>query len=207
MGTKSAERQAPTRRRPTAEQLRQELEREKKRKKPSFLRIILFLIIVLLIAAITFFCLLSGYVVYGDSMAPTLQEGDLVLAIPNAPIRAGDMVAFRHDERILIKRAVAGPGDRIEISEDGHVRLNGTDLGETYASFGAGIADDMVYPVDIPAGAWFVLGDNRTNSVDSRSTILGMIDNSQMQGRIFIRIWPLNRIELFDPNFLQDLFQ
>ena len=99
-------------RRPTAEQLRKELERmEKKRGMPTVLRVILFLLVVVLVAGITFFCLLSGYVIYGDSMSPTLEEKDLVLAIPKAKISAGDMVAFRYEERILIKRAVGAPGE------------------------------------------------------------------------------------------------
>ena len=207
MGTESQAQAALTRRPPTAEQLRQELERiNRKRKGPLLLKILLFLLMILLIAAITFFCLMSGYVVYGDSMSPTLQEGDLVLAIPNAEIRSGDLIAFRHNERILIKRAIVSQGNQIEISEDGHVRVNGNDIDEPYATYGPGVADDLVYPFDVTGDRWFVLGDNRTNSVDSRSTILGLIDNNQMLGRIFIRIWPLNRFEVFDPNFLKDLF-
>ena len=103
---------SPAPRRPTAEQLRRELDRlEKKRGLPMAVRVILFLLVVILIAAITFFCLLSGYVIYGNSMSPTLEEKDLVLAIPNAKISASDMVAFRHEERILIKRVVGAPGD------------------------------------------------------------------------------------------------
>lgn len=207
MGTKSQASDAVLRRPPTAEQLRQELDRlNRKRKGPVFLKILLFLFLILLIAAITFFCLMSGYVVYGDSMNPTLQEGDLVLAIPKAEIQPGDLVAFRHNERILIKRAIVSQGNQIEISEDGHLRINGYDVTEPYVLYGTGVADDLVYPFEITEDKWFVLGDNRITSVDSRSTILGLIDNSQMQGKIFIRIWPLTRFKLFDPNFLQDLF-
>lgn len=193
------------RRRPTAAQLRLELEREsKKRKFPRFLKVLLFLLVVVLIAAITFFCLLSGYVVYGDSMMPTLQEGDLVLAIPNAQTQPGDLVAFRHDERILIKRAVGAPGDQIEVSDNGTVRINGVDLSEPYAQFAAGAANDITYPFQVSDGSWFVLGDNRGSSVDSRSRILGTIDNRQMLGKIFIRVWPLTRFEVFDPDFFQE---
>ena len=84
---------------------------EKKRGMPIALRVILFLLVVVLVAGITFFCLLSGYVIYGNSMSPTLEEKDLVLAIPNAKLRTGDMVAFRHEDRILIKRVVGAPGE------------------------------------------------------------------------------------------------
>ena len=196
-------------RRPTSDQLRREIERleqmDKKRGMPIALRIILFLIIVLIIAAVTFFCLLSGYVIYGNSMSPTLLEKDLVLAIPNAEIHSGDLVAFRNGDRILIKRVIASPNDSIEVLPDGHVRLNGADFREPYALYSDSGVNDMEYPLDIPAHSWFVLGDNRGSSVDSRSSIIGLIDADQMLGKVFIRIWPLNRIEVFDPDFLPQL--
>ena len=198
-------------RRPTADQLRRELERldqlDRKRGLPTALRVVLFLVVVILIAAVTFFCLLSGYVIYGNSMYPTLLEQDLVLAIPNAEIHSGDLVAFRHEERILIKRAIAGPHDSIEVLDNGHVRLNGKDLIEPYAFFSDSGVNDLDYPIDIPAGSWFVLGDNRGNSVDSRSSIIGLIDDDQILGKVFIRIWPLPRFEVFDSDFFPQLIQ
>ena len=197
---------APAPRRPTVDQLRRELDRlEKKRGLPLAVRVILFLLVVVLVAAITFLCLLSGYVIYGNSMSPTLEEQDLVLAIPNAKISAGDMVAFRHEERILIKRVAGAPGDQIEVTDDGHVRLNGYDLYEPYALFSNSGTNDMTYPLDIPEQSWFVLGDNRGSSVDSRSSILGLIDEEQMLGKVFIRVWPLSRFQLFDRNFFPQL--
>ena len=196
----------PAPRRPTSEQLRKELERlEKKRGMPAALRVILFLLVVILIGAVTFFCLLSGYVIYGNSMSPTLEEKDLVLAIPNAKLRTGDMVAFRHEDRILIKRVVGAPGEQIEVMDDGHVRLNGSDLYESYALFSNSGTNDMSYPLDIPENSWFVLGDNRGSSVDSRSSILGLIDDEQMLGKVFIRVWPLTRFQVFDKNFFPQL--
>ena len=186
------------RRRPTSEQLRRELERmDKKHGMPTALRVILFLIVVLLVAAITLFCLLSGYVIYGSSMSPTLEEKDLVLAIPNAALNDGDLVAFKQDDRILVKRIVAGPGETVEVLSDGHVRRNGYDLYEPYALYAESGADDQTYPLTVPAGSWFVLGDNRGNSVDSRSSIIGTIENDRMLGKVILRIWPLTRITKF----------
>ena len=197
---------APAPRRPTVEQLRRELDRmNKKRGLPTAVRVILLLLVVVLVASVTFFCLLSGYVIYGNSMSPTLEEKDLVLAIPNAKLSTGDIVAFRHEERILIKRVVGAPGDQIEVTDDGHVRINGYDLYEPYALFSNSGTNDMTYPLDIPEHSWFVLGDNRGSSVDSRSSILGLIDEDQMLGKVFIRVWPLTRFQLFDRNFFPQL--
>ena len=193
------------RRRPTTDQIRKELARmEKKRGLSTALKVLVFLIVVLLVAAITFFCLLSGYVIYGNSMSPSLNEKDLVLAIPKAPVKTGDLAAFRHEDRILIKRVIAGPGDRVEVLNDGRVIINGSELYEPYAFYSTGGVNDMSYPLDIPEHTWFVLGDNRGSSVDSRSSILGLIGDEQMQGKVFVRVWPLNRFQLYDKNFFSE---
>ena len=198
---------AVPRRRPTSDQLRRELDRIGKQRGPSrILMVLLFVIVVLIVAAITFFILLSGYSVYGSSMSPTLEEGDLVLAIPGAEIQNGDMIAFRYEENILIKRVVASSGDTIEVLEDGQAVVNGESLYEPYARFSEDAANDMIYPLDVPEYSRFVLGDNRGSSVDSRSSLIGMIDDSRILGKIVIRIWPLTRFQVFEPNFLGDLF-
>ena len=120
-------------RRPTSEQLRRELARmQKKRGLPTALRIILFVLVIAIVGAITFYFLQAGYVIYGNSMFPTLEEKDFVLTIPKAELHTGDMVAFQHEERILITRIIAGPGDTIDVQPDGQVRLNGEDLYESY---------------------------------------------------------------------------
>ena len=120
-------------------------------------------------------------------------------------MKSGDLVAFRHEDRVLIKRVIAGYGDSIEVLPDGHVRLNGYDLFEPYALFADTGVDDMSYPLEISEQAWFVLGDNRGNSVDSRSNVIGMIDKDQILGKVFIRVWPVTRFKLFDKGFFPEL--
>ena len=83
--------------------------------------------------------------------------------------------------------------------------MNGVELYEPYAIYSNSGTNDMTYPLDIPEQSWFVLGDNRGSSVDSRSSILGLIDEDQMLGKVFIRVWPLSRFQLFDRNFFPEL--
>ena len=190
--------------RPTAEQLRAELERisgKRSRHGFAYFLLVLLFLLALLVAAVVL--LFPAFVVYGNSMAPALHEGDLVLAAYDGPSKTGDIVAFRSGERVLIKRVVAGPGDSVEVLEDGRVRVNGEQLSEPWAMFTDDSAGELDYPVTLPNGGYFVLGDNRGSSVDSRFRVLGVIDESQILGRLVIRLWPLNRISLLAPDAFQ----
>jgi len=131
-----------------------------------------------------------------DSMAPTLRPGDQVLVDKLAyrdgdmPAR-GDLVVF-HDPRtaeITLKRVVAVAGDTVGI-EDGSLAVNGRRPFEPYADQKA---IDSVYfgPVTVGKGRFFVLGDNRANSVDSRS--FGAVSTDRLIGRVLTRLWPISR--------------
>ena len=192
--------------RPTAEQLRAELDRiTQKRRGRGFLRFLLILILLIAILTAAVLLLFPAFVVYGNSMAPALHEGDLVLAAADPHPNTGDLVAFRSGERVLIKRVVACPGDVVEVQNDGRAILNGERLSEPYALLTGDAAGELDYPVTLPDGGYFVLGDNRGSSVDSRYRVLGIIDESQLLGRLVIRLWPLNRIELLAPDAFQAL--
>ena len=180
----------------------------RKKKKPGrtvlkvFL-IILLTVLVLAIGASVYMVMQYGYVVYGTSMAPSLVEGDLVLAIPKSLPVTGDLVSFNNGDRVLIKRAIGCPGDEISVSEDGRVTLNGIELNESYALFTEGDAGDVSYPLTVPEHFYFVMGDNRANSVDSRYSVLGMVSEQDINGRIFLRLWPMRRLQVFDPNYMK----
>ena len=195
--------------RPTAEQLRAELDRisgkGKKGGGRGFLRFLLVLILLVAVLAAAVILLFPAFVVYGNSMAPALHEGDLVLAAADTSPDIGDLVAFRSGERVLIKRVVGCPGDSIEVQDDGRVLVNGEKLSEPYALLTGDAAGELDYPVTLPDGGYFVLGDNRGSSVDSRYRVLGVINQDQLLGRLVIRLWPLNRIELLAPDAFQAL--
>lgn len=180
----------------------------RKKKKPGrtvlkVILIILLTVLVLAIGASVYMVMQYGYVVYGTSMAPSLVEGDLVLAIPKSLPVTGDLVSFNNGDRVLIKRAIGCPGDEISVSEDGRVTLNGIELNESYALFTEGDAGDVSYPLTVPEHFYFVMGDNRANSVDSRYSVLGMVSEQDINGRIFLRLWPMRRLQVFDPNYMK----
>ncbi len=182
-------------------------EPRRKKKKPgrTVLKVFLILLLTVLVLAIgasVYMVMQYGYVVYGTSMAPSLVEGDLVLAIPKSLPVTGDLVSFNNGDRVLIKRAIGCPGDEISVSEDGRVTLNGIELNESYALFTEGDAGDVSYPLTVPEHFYFVMGDNRANSVDSRYSVLGMVSEQDINGRIFLRLWPMRRLQVFDPNYM-----
>ena len=180
--------------------------RKKKRPGRVVLKIFLILLLTVLVLAIgacVYMVMQYGYVVYGTSMAPSLVEGDLVIAIPKSKPITGDLVSFNNGDRVLIKRAIGCPGDEISISEDGRVTLNGVELAESYTLFTEGEPGDVEYPLTVPDHSYFVMGDNRANSVDSRYSVLGMVNENDINGKIFLRAWPMQRIQVFDPNYIQ----
>ncbi len=132
--------------------------------------------------------------IYGSSMTPTLQDGEIVFSVKTANMEQGDIIAFYYNNKILVKRVIAGPGDWVDILEDGTVLVNDQQLQEPYLaekSFGDA---DITLPYQVPDGKTFVMGDHRATSVDSRHTAVGCVAEEQIVGKIIFRIWPLERL-------------
>ena len=133
----------------------------------------------------------------GTSMEPTLKNGDIVLLTKTTAFGRGDICGFAWNNKILIKRVIGIPGDWIEIDTDGTVYLNGAKLDEPYADQIAFGECDLEFPYQVPQEQYFVLGDMRESSIDSRNTLVGCVENDQIIGKIFFRIWPFRRIRVF----------
>ena len=129
--------------------------------------------------------------IYGSSMTPTLNEGDIVLSVKGSGFEPGDLVAFYLGNKILVKRCIAGPGQWVDIDENGNVSVDGRLLEEPYLTEKALGECDITLPYQVPDNRYFCVGDHRSTSVDSRSTAVGCVSDEQIVGRIVFRVWPL----------------
>ena len=149
------------------------------------------------VAALIATLLLPVLQIEGTSMEPTLVNGDIVLLTKTTSFDRGEICGFAWNNKILIKRVIGIPGDWIEIDTDGTVYLNGSKLDEPYAEQIAFGECDMEFPFQVPHEEYFVLGDMRESSIDSRNTLVGCVENEQIIGKIFFRIWPLKDMRIF----------
>jgi signal peptidase I len=136
--------------------------------------------------------------IQGTSMTPTLTEGNIVLSLKGSKFETGDLVAFYMGNKLLVKRCIAGPGDWVDIDEDGNVFVNGELLDEPYISEKSLGECDMTFPYQVPESKYFMLGDHRATSMDSRSNSIGCVSEEQIVGRVVFRIWPLGQLGLVD---------
>ena len=133
----------------------------------------------------------------GTSMAPTLVNGDIVLLTKNTSFERGELCGFSWNNKLLIKRVIGIPGDWIEMDTDGTVYRNGEKLDEPYAEQLAVGECDLEFPFQVPQEQYFVLGDMRESSIDSRNTLIGCVAKEQIVGKVFFRVWPFKSIRFF----------
>ena len=133
----------------------------------------------------------------GTSMEPTLHNGDVVLLMKTTRFDRGDLCGFTWNNKLLIKRVIGIPGDWIEIDTDGTIYLNGEKLDEPYVEKKAFGECDLEFPFQVPQEQYFVVGDMRESSIDSRNTLIGCIPKDQIVGKVFFRVWPLRSIQFF----------
>lgn len=134
----------------------------------------------------------------GSSMTPVIGDGDIAAVIKGTEFDRGDIIAFYYSNKVLVKRVVAFAGEWIDIDSNGNVYINGELLDEPYLEEKAFGNCDIRLPYQVPEGKIFVLGDHRSTSQDSRSQIIGSISDEMIIGKIFLRVWPLNKFGLIN---------
>lgn len=181
---------------PSAELLEREVNRKKYQKRyfQVLRNTVSTLITVAAAAVLVAVLLLPVLQIYGTSMTPTLREGQIVVSLKGSDFQQGDVIAFYYNNKILVKRLIAGPGSWVDIDESGNVYVDGQLLDEPYlAEHERALGDcNIKLPYQVPDGRYFVMGDHRSTSVDSRNTTVGCVAEEQIVGRIVFSIWPLN---------------
>ena len=181
---------------PSTQQLEAELNRVKYRSRyrSVFRSTVYTLITVAAVSILVATLWLPVLQIYGSSMTPTLQDGEIIFSVKTSEFEPGEIVAFYYNNKILVKRVICGPGDWIDIDEDGTVYVNEVRLEEPYLTEKALGDCNIDLPFQVPDGKVFVMGDHRSTSVDSRNTAVGCVAQEQIVGKIIFRIWPLNRL-------------
>lgn len=179
---------------PSVDELKKELGRElyRKRYRRVLRSTIYTLIVVAAIAVLVATIWLPVLQIYGTSMAPTLDEGDIVISFKGSRFEKGDLVAFYLGNKILVKRCIAGPGQWVDIKENGDVYVDDELIDEPYLSEKSFSDCTVELPYQVPDNRYFCMGDHRSTSVDSRNTNVGCVSDEQIVGKIVFRVWPLS---------------
>lgn len=181
---------------PTPQAIQAEIDRVKHQRdyirtfKSTFCMILFLIAVVVLISALIF----PVFRTYGDDMAPTLKDGQLVCALRTTNVKPGDIICFYYNNKVLIKRVVAVSGEAVNIDWNGNVSVNDKVIDEPYLKSKSFGDCNISLPCQVPQSKIFVMGDNRSTSVDSRHTEVGFISQEQIIGKLILRIWPLNAI-------------
>ena len=178
---------------PSAAEVELELKRERyKTRYKRTLKSTVFALVTAAAAAVLVATLwLPVLQIFGASMTPTLEEGQIVVSVKARNMEPGDIIAFYYGNKVLVKRDIAGPGSWVDIQEDGTVSVDGVELEEPYLTEKAFGISDLEYPYQVPDESYFCMGDHRETSVDSRHSSVGCISADQIVGKITYRVWPL----------------
>ena len=177
---------------PTVKQIEAEILREKyNRKYRQVLKSTIYsLIVVAAIAVLIATLAFPVLQISGSSMEPTLNDEEIVVLIKTTNMKRGQLCCFSYQNKLLIKRVVGLPGDSIHVDADGYVYVNGNLLEEPYVIDRALGECDITFPCNVTDNHYFVLGDHRSTSIDSRSSVIGLVSEEYIVGRIFLRVWP-----------------
>jgi len=179
----------------TVNQIENELYRTKYNEKyANILRSTIYsLIIIASIAVIIATLIMPVLEINGSYMEPNYKDGEIIVSIKTKKLKPGDIIAFYHGNKILVKRVIASSGSYVIIDEEGNVFVDGTKLEESYIDKKSSGEPNIEYPYQVPDGEWFVLSDEREQTIDSRNKEIGCVKQENIIGKILFRIWPLNK--------------
>lgn len=180
---------------PTRAQVEQELRRLRRRWRYHRTLGQLVAVLLVTVAAAT---LLATWVfpvfrVAGASMAPTLEAGEIVIGVKGKNITQGSVIAFTQNNQVLIKRVEALGGQWVDINEGNELYIDGSRVEEPILTEKSAGIVNVEFPLQVPAGQYFVLGDNREVSVDSRSESVGCVAEERVIATLVFRVWPLEK--------------
>ncbi|MCL2508299.1 MAG: signal peptidase I [Oscillospiraceae bacterium] len=181
--------------RPGVEMLDREIARLERRE--SYIRLARGIIISLVAAAAVIILITNLWVgvlrIDGTSMSPLLEMNEIVLTKKSDITIKKDIIAFYHNNKLHIKRVIATAGDTVNIDAYGVVSVNGHVLNEPYVEEHSLGNCDIELPFHVASGTVFVMGDNRSVSVDSRDSHFGPVPREQVIGKVRFIVWPLSR--------------
>ena len=179
-----------------------EIQRERKRirrgmrYRQSLRSTVSVLVVVAAVAVLITTLFLPILQISGDSMYPTLTHNEIVVLLKTRDYQRGDLIGFYYQGKILLKRVIALPEDEVVIDSDGNVYVNAQLLEEPYVTDKSLGDCDLEFPYKVPGTGYFVMGDRRSNSVDSRNSMVGTVSPDDIIGKVFLRVWPLDRLGL-----------
>ncbi len=184
----------------TVRQIEGELKRlrRKQNSRHIFRQTVFSLLVVAAAAVLAAMLFFPIFRVTGSSMEPTLDPKEIVVCLKSSRFQSGDLVAFYYNNKVLLKRVIGTAGDTIEMDDSGNVFVNGSRLDEPYITEKSLGQCDIDFPFQVPDNRIFVMGDNRETSVDSRTTAVGCIADEYVIGKVFLRVWPLERLGTLD---------
>lgn len=183
---------------PSREQVQQERTNLEKKKlfRQAMGSTVSVLLVVAALAVLIATLFLPVLQISGTSMEPTLFNGDIIVLVKTRSYESGDLCSFAYENKYLIKRIIGTPGDTVEIDAEGTVYVNGKALDEPYVTEKALGECDLTFPYQVPDNQYFVMGDHRSTSIDSRSSVIGSISHDQIVGRVLLRVWPIKSFSI-----------